>query len=293
MLRTALRPRWLALLVVVLLAATGMAMLGQWQLNRARERGREPARRAEQALERAAPKPLEQVIAPRQTFPKDAVNVRVRATGSWDGARRLLVAGRPLGDRIGYWVLVPLRLADGSAVPVVRGWVASPSDPAATGPTGVTSRRVTVVGLLEPSEPPIQRAPGQGTGLPADQLARVAAPDLVNRWPYSLTTGFVVEQGQTPATGPAPAAVPPPTSADSLDLQNLSYAVQWWLFAGFGLFLWWRLVRDDYRTDLVPPDLVPPDLAADLLAGVPDDVSTVASVNETVASGDDVRGRQQ
>jgi surfeit locus 1 family protein len=23
--------------------------------------------------------------------------------------------------------------------------------------------------------------------------------------------------------------------------------VQWFLFAGFGLFMWWRLVRDDHR----------------------------------------------
>jgi cytochrome oxidase assembly protein ShyY1 len=243
-LRTALRPRWLALLVAVLLAATGMAFLGQWQLERAQLHGRQPAERAERAKQRALPVPVEQVLAARQTFPKDAVDTPVSATGRWDGARRLLVAGREQGGRTGYWVLLPLQLADGSAVPVVRGWVVSPSDPAATAPAG--GRDVRVVGLLQPTEPPVQRAPGQGSGLPDGQLDRIAAPDLVNAWPYPLITGFVVQQTESPATGAVPAPVPPPTPAEGLDLRNLSYAVQWWLFAMFGLWLWWRLVRDDH-----------------------------------------------
>jgi cytochrome oxidase assembly protein ShyY1 len=104
-----------------------------------------------------------------------------------------------------------------------------------------------VVGLLQPSEPPSQLAPGQDSGLPADQVHRVAVAELVNRWPYPLITGFVVQQTQTPATGPTPTPVPAPTMDDGLDLQNLSYAVQWWVFAGLGLFFWWRLVRDDHR----------------------------------------------
>lgn len=241
--RTATRPRWLALLAVVLLAATGMALLGQWQLNRARESHRGAEQQVEQTRKQAAPTPLEQVITPRQTFPKAALGTRVSATGDWDGDRRLLVTGRELGGRDGYWVLVPLRLPDGSAVPVVRGWVASADDPAAAGPVGTG---VQVTGLLQPSEPPVARAPGEAEPA-AGLLERVAVTELVNRWPYPLITGFVVQQAQSPATGPVPAVVPPPRAETGLDLQNLSYAIQWWLFAGLGLLLWWRLVRDDHR----------------------------------------------
>src|SRR4051812_18424909 len=104
-LRTALQPRWLALLAVVLVAATGMVLLGRWQFERAREHGREPVERAQRAQARAVPKPLEQVIQARQTFPKDAVNLRVTATGRWDGDRRVLIPGRRLGGRTGFWVL--------------------------------------------------------------------------------------------------------------------------------------------------------------------------------------------
>jgi cytochrome oxidase assembly protein ShyY1 len=209
--------------------------------------------------------PVQQVLAPRQTFPRDRVNTRVSAVGDWDPAHRLLVRGRELNGRNGFWVLVPLRLADGSAVPVIRGWVASASDPAAAAPTG---QDVQVIGLLQPSEPPSQRAPGETGGLPADQVDRVAVTELVNRWPYPLITGFVVQQSQVPATGPAPVVVPPPTADSGLDLQNLSYAVQWWLFAGLGLFFWWRLVRDDHRGEL----------EVHLPATVPDDVSSLIPV---------------
>ena len=27
---------------------------------------------------------------------------------------------------------------------------------------------------------------------------------------------------------------------------NGAYALQWWLFAGFAVFVWWRVVRDRY-----------------------------------------------
>jgi hypothetical protein len=41
--------------------------------------------------------------------------------------------------------------------------------------------------------------------------------------------------------------VPPPEPGTGLAWRNLSYALQWWAFALFGLFFWWRLVRDDHH----------------------------------------------
>ena len=35
-------------------------------------------------------------------------------------------------------------------------------------------------------------------------------------------------------------------------LQNSAYAVQWWAFALFGIFLWWRVVRDHARPPKPP-----------------------------------------
>lgn len=33
------------------------------------------------------------------------------------------------------------------------------------------------------------------------------------------------------------------------DIRNFGYSLQWWLFAGFALFFWWRIVRDVARRD--------------------------------------------
>jgi cytochrome oxidase assembly protein ShyY1 len=256
-LRTALRPGLLVLLLVVLLAAAGMSRLGTWQLSRARAHSAEDQQRA---LDRP-PVPLESVLTARQPYPDTAVDRPVAATGRWDAAQQLLVAAHPgevpVGSRAvpsgdGWWVLVPLVLADGSAVPVVRGWAAAVDAPG-TALTGMPAGQVEVTGVLRPSEPSPERAPGDGTGPAPGQLAAVDAGTLVQRWPYPLLTGYLVLTGQDPAgsgTALRPVRVRPDPSG--LAWQNLSYAVQWFVFAGFGLFLWWRLVLDSHRTGTGP-----------------------------------------
>jgi|tagenome__1003787_1003787.scaffolds.fasta_scaffold20959808_2 DNA-binding transcriptional regulator of glucitol operon len=49
------------------------------------------------------------------------------------------------------------------------------------------------------------------------------------------------------------------------NLQNFGYTIQWWLFAAFGLFLWWRVVRDAARrasSAAQPADRTPADAGA-------------------------------
>lgn len=44
------------------------------------------------------------------------------------------------------------------------------------------------------------------------------------------------------------------------DWQNYGYAVQWWLFAGFAVFLWVKLVLDELDPERVQPrETDPPD----------------------------------
>lgn len=252
MLRTALKPRWLALLAVVLVAAAVMARLGEWQLGRARQQG-ERDRQREAAARPAVP--VTSLLPPRTAFPAGAADRRVTAQGRWDRARQLLVPGRSLDGSQGLWVLTPLRLPDGSAVPVVRGWVPDAAG-AAADPAALPAGDVALEGVLEPGEPVDDLRPGDVARLPAGQVPLVAAPLLVQRWPYPLVTGYVVQTASTPLpTGVAALrAVPPPEPAGGLALQNLSYAFQWWLFSLFGLFFWFRLVRDDHRGLLRRPD---------------------------------------
>jgi hypothetical protein len=47
-----------------------------------------------------------------------------------------------------------------------------------------------------------------------------------------------------------PLEIGPQPPAQQVNWLNLFYSVEWVVFAGFALFIWWRLVKDDYRRDL-------------------------------------------
>jgi surfeit locus 1 family protein len=47
-----------------------------------------------------------------------------------------------------------------------------------------------------------------------------------------------------PAAGLEAIASPPPEESVELNWLNIFYAVEWAVFAGFAIFLWYRLVRD-------------------------------------------------
>ncbi len=241
MLRTALRPRWLGLFALLLVVVAACVELGLWQLGVARDTGRA------EAVAAAAGRPvteIDAVIAPHSAFPAEASSRRVTATGRYVPGQRL-VAGRRLDGRSGYWVLTPLVLdrgADaGATLPVVRGFV---SDPVAPRPPAGT---VEVEGALAPGESP----PGPGEQpVPDGQLASVDLSVLVNVWRGDLYNAFVFAIAERrPGDGAVPAdgvrRVPPPRVDSGLAWRNAAYAVQWWVFGAFAVWMWFRMVRDD------------------------------------------------
>jgi cytochrome oxidase assembly protein ShyY1 len=273
LLRAALRPRMLVLLLLLLGAAAVCARLGAWQLDRAEIRGASEAaeRRAEQAA--ATPVGLSTVLAPQSTFPGELVGRHVTARGVYEPDGQLLVEGRALDGRTGYLVLTPLRVhdadPDGAAgggdgagdaggpgdpvLPVVRGWVGAPDDAAAL---AVPDGEVTVTGYLQSSE-----GAGDGGSAPGRTDA-ISSAALVNAWGGPIWSAYVVLTSSDPGQGDALAQLPPPTrSGSGLNVQNLAYAAQWWIFGGFALVLWFRLVRDEARGEM--PDDVPDDVPDD------------------------------
>jgi len=239
--RAATSPRMLGLLLVFLAIAAVCTRLGVWQLDRAVERAQinEAARVAQQ--QQAPATPLGDLLAPQSTFPGDLVGTKVRVAGTFDGAT-LLVPGRvgPTGE-VGFLVLDRFEVTDdgagaaGGVLPVVRGWVA---DAAAPPPP---PDEVTVQGFLQARES-FERA-----DLPPGQLAAIAPGQLVNLWGGPMYTGYLV------VSDPVDAGIdqlPPPTlPGGGLNLQNLAYALQWWIFGGFAVLLWSRLVRDEARAE--------------------------------------------
>lgn len=236
-----LTPRWLALHALVLVLLAAFAGLGHWQLDRAREEAR-PKTGADKP-----PVALTALMNPAGSVPRDQVGRRVTAAGEYDRPHQLLVTDRRYQGRPGYWLLTPLRTDGGAAVMVVRGWVADPADRAA----GVRAGRVEVTGWLQPAEPLGEPAPN-----PATEITSITTTDLIQRLPYDIYDGYVVLTAQSPAANPMPAAVKAPLRAaprSSFPLQNVAYAIQWWIFALFAVAFWWRMLRDTVRRGTVEP----------------------------------------
>jgi len=220
--------KWIALtiLLVALILAFGVLSGWQWQ-------------RAQRDRIQAAPVAASQVLTPGAPLAASAYGTRVAASGRYDAAHQTLVQH---GNGT-YWVVTPLRTTSGEAVPVARATVTSLGDPAVA---DVTPGTVVVVGVAQPFE----GDPGTASTLPAGQADRLTAAGLA--LPYAVVGGWVALESQQPAPVVAATAVQPPISAGStasIRLQNASYAVQWLLFAGFVVFFWWRMLRDDLRDD--------------------------------------------
>jgi len=238
-LRALVSPRLVGVHLLGLVATTLAVLLGLWQYD-AWQAGRQLEARD---LANAAPRPLEQVITPDQPYPGGAVGQPVTFRGEWLEGETFYVAGREHEDRVGYWVVTPVAVA-GTPTPatmlVVRGWSADASQEA--DPSG----QVAVTGWLQPSE---------GSGRPDDDLDDAVIPEMrvasvVQRLDRDLYGAYVIgDVASTRSTGGAglepvtPDSLPEPATTTAL--RNLLYALEWWVFAAFAAFIWWRWVRDE------------------------------------------------
>jgi|SRR5690606_2920331 cytochrome oxidase assembly protein ShyY1 len=247
MLRTLFSPRLLGLHALTIGVVIAFILLGRWQLGVFQESGK-PVVATD-----PAPVSVTELAPLGAQMRGDAVGRRVTAEGVYDASRQLLVADRrpdvdaPGGNASrdqGYWVLTPLRLDDGSLVPVVRGWTADAADPAVK---DVPEGRATVQGRLRPQQgsDQVQR---RAEGLPAGQVQTVSTGELVNLWQGErVRNGYVV--AEPPSAGLTQVVSKPPMVGGELTWRNLAYAANWWIFAGFAVFMWFHFVRDAVRGD--------------------------------------------
>ena len=242
--RTARSPRMLGILLVLLAIAAVCARLGAWQLDRAQESARQAE--AAQAAEAADAVPLADGLAPQATFTGVADRRLVVAQGTF-GPDEVLVPDRERDGEDGLLVVTPFVVAEtGATLAVVRGWVPDAADAAAVpAPPG----DATVTGVLQVGEPA-----HDDVALPAGQVAAVSPAALVNRWGAPVYTGYLILTDVEPVQGALLAAPLPDLPSGAWDLQNLAYAAQWWLFGGFAVALWVRLVRDEARRSVEPAD---------------------------------------
>lgn len=248
MLRTALKPKWIAALVGALLVSWVFVALSQWQFSRSVSEAPPAVSTTEET------RPLTGVLDPGRFFPATAADQMVTATGSFDASRQVLVRDRLQDGRKGWWVVSAFTVdgapqvggEGGTVIPVARGWIASPEQ-AGPPPSGA----VRLTGRLLPSEAPkpVQDAFN-------GEVGALSVAQLINLWDVPSYPGFVTATETVAASDGHPLPVQGSLEPLSVAAQpveqpvnwlNIFYAVEWVVFAGFALFLWWRLVRDDYE----------------------------------------------
>ncbi|MCX4847054.1 SURF1 family protein [Streptomyces sp. NBC_00893] len=237
MYRFLLTPRWWGINLFVVLAIPFCVFMGTWQLGRFEDRVQTHDAAEKQPAPGTRPaKPIDELL------PVDTVTSGRPATATGRYADQFLVPGRKLDDRSGFYVLDMLRTDSGKALPVVRGWL--PGKPDRASVPAAPAGKVTVTGDLQASENAGTTGVEATGGLPDGQLGMISAASLINLVPYDVYDAWVTLQD----TGagelrPVPAAAAQGTGLDLKAFQNLGYTGEWFVFAGFVLFMWFRLVR--------------------------------------------------
>lgn len=239
------QPRWI---ILTLLVPVGMALCllaADWQYQRHVNRS------AEDALARAnsgtSPVALTDVVQPGEPLAEDDVYRFVALQGTYLSDDTVLVRKRVLNGSPGYWVVTPLRTADGSTVQVLRGWIATAGD-ALTSPSvaPAPSGEVSVVGWLKPTETLPNPAP---TDLPAGQVAALDTAVLNAAASASgSTAGYtpvVVATASEPVDPAGLTPVPVPTPGLG---PHLAYSWQWVAFAAMIPIGWIILFRRELKS---------------------------------------------
>ncbi|GEB24839.1 hypothetical protein BAU01nite_35720 [Brevibacterium aurantiacum] len=203
--------------------------------------------------------PFNEVMEAQAPMPGILADQRVSLSGHWLPDAQVVVPGRVLDGDKGFWVVTMFAPDDARlgasvgadaedktiAIPVLRGFTTDEKTAmesrAAEGPVKMTAQ----IGPVE--------GPMPGNSLPEGQVRSVSTSQLINLFPDLLTySGFLIPES---ATGDAAsvatdglAFVPPTTTRDEggFDLQSAGYAIEWLIFAGMALYMWWQLLRDDF-----------------------------------------------
>ena len=229
------RPRWIAALLLALGVAAAFAALGQWQLERSLESTVVDTRDTE------TPVALDTVAEPQAVTTTDASGRLVTVSGTWVVGDDLTVTGRLSGrgasgaaGEPGDWVVRHLLTEGGASLAVAVGYVA-----VGAGIPSLPIGEVQLVGRYVPSESP------QLSDFEAGERTAIAVADLINLWGGvdTVYSGYLVLDAAP--VGMSTIAAPPPDLPTDLNLLNLFYAIEWVIFGGFAVYLWWRLVKDE------------------------------------------------
>jgi cytochrome oxidase assembly protein ShyY1 len=225
--------RWIGFTILVIFLIAAFGFLSHWQWQRADEK-----RLQRISVEHSSDGSSIPLVS------RDIESVpeweSVTAIGSFDPSRQVLARQRPLAGANGYWVLTPLRTSDGLDIWVNRGWMAA-TGPAITTPESPLppTGEVEVTGWWRLPE---QVSESSRIGLPEGMVGAVD-PNVLPE--TTSMTGYIQLLESTPEMSDL-IPVPRPTIDEG---QNISYAVQWLLFAAIGIIGWFIFLRREAIED--------------------------------------------
>lgn len=228
--------RWQGFTVIVIVAIVAFGLLSAWQWSRAEEERQARISQIEQTEQ--DPEPLDRALATlTDPLPSD-FRLPVGVTGRYVEDSTVLIRQRPLEGRNGFWVATLLESDTGTRIWVNRGWI--PTVGAATAVVtapAAPSGDVTVTGWLVPSE--ITRE--EITDLPDGQVRWLDTAVL----PGSDEPVYIERVASDPAETDV-RALPLPEIDET---QNISYAIQWIIFATVAMVGWVFFLRREARED--------------------------------------------
>jgi len=215
------QPKWIGALFLSLAVAAVFAALGQWQLERTFTKD-QPA---------------------HVSYNIETVSVKI------DTKNVYIIANRLSGTDTGYW-LVANSISKNKSLTIALGW--SPdlaevqSERQALMNSDLQKFETKLEGVFVPTEAPLPQTndlPYVFESLSLAQLINVYSPQkpLISE-PQILALNGASQASAWPPLEPINVTYDP---VQRINWLSAFYFLEWLLFAGFAVFLWWRLVRDE------------------------------------------------
>jgi len=231
------------ILLAAVAAALATARLGWWQLDRAAQKiAVHEAMLRQRALPALAAAELARDAAAAAAQQHRAVALR----GTWLAAQTVYLDNRPMDGRAGFYVLTPLRLADGSVVLVQRGWLPrNVADRTRITPPATPAGEVDVQGRIATGP---ARLFELGTAASGPIRQNLELDLFAHESGLPLRPVMVVqESGAAAANDDGLLRHWPQPAADVH--KHYGYAFQWFAMSALigGLYVWFQLIRPARR----------------------------------------------
>ena len=228
------QPRWIGVLLATLAVAAIFVLLSQWQIERSIEHATVIERDTETVQQ------LSDVAEPQSGVTSISAGQKVETEGALVAGDASVISGRINHGATGYWVTAHLVTTDGASLAIAVGWTDDlDAARSARDILNSSSAAEKITGRYMASEGALD------DDIDSGERSAMSVATLINEWaeaPAGVYGGYLILD--EPLEGLEAIDSPQPGNEVELNWLNIFYAVEWIVFAGFALYLWYRLVRD-------------------------------------------------